>query len=551
MRTVAIRCGLAAGIVALTASALFAVDSISTDEELVKQAGATTDGPGLLDFFRKRTVDGGDADRIKKLIVDLGSEDFDVRESASARLAALGAHARPFLKTATNDPDVEVSRRAQECLQKIDQGSAAQTVAAAARLVAHRKPDKAVEVLLTYLPSAEDQMAAEEVRNTLAVLATKDGKPDPLLVAALTDKSPVKRAAAAHALCHAKVMDQLPAVRKLLQDPDLVVRARTGLALAALHEKEGIPVLIDLLGQVPENEGGLVEDLLYSAAGDKAPSVYAGQDEASHKKYREAWKAWWTEHGDKLDLAKVEEANKPQGNTLVVLLDKNKVVDLDAKNKPRLEIGDLEFPLDVQLLPGDHFLFAEHNGGRVTERDKKGEIVWEKKVDSPLAAQRLPNGNTFVCTRMQLLEFDKTGKEVFSYASPQGEQFMKAQKLRNGDYAYIGQLGNARFVRLTPQGREIVKFNVDVRTSGGRIDVTPKGNVLIPENGNNRVIECDPTGKIVWEVAVEQPIIAVRLPNGNTMVTSMSQNRAVEFDRTGKEVWEYKSDTRVTRALRR
>src|SRR5262249_6311297 len=143
------------------------------------------------------------------------------------------------------------------------------------------------------------------------------------------------------------------------------------------------------------------------------------------------------------------------------------------------------------------------------------------------------------------------GKEVFSYANPGGDQFMRATKLRNGDYAFVSQLNATRFVRLSPEGKELASFNVDVRTSGGRIDVTPKGNVLVPENGNNRVVEYDPQGKMVWQVHIEQPIAAVRLANGNTLVTSMSQNRAVEFDRAGKEVWEYKSDTRVTRAFRR
>ena len=223
MRMVYLRSGMACLLVALTASTVCAVDSVTADEELLKQAGTDTDGPGLLEFFRKRTVDGGDADRIKKLVTDLGSEDFETRESASAQLAALGGRAKALLREATGDPDVEVSRRAKDCLQKIDEGSGGQTVSAAARLVAHRKPDKAVEVLLNYLPSAEDEMVAEQVRQSLAALALKDGKPEPVLIAALTDKSAVKRAAAAVALCHAKVKDELPAIRKLLQDPNAVV----------------------------------------------------------------------------------------------------------------------------------------------------------------------------------------------------------------------------------------------------------------------------------------------------------------------------------------
>src|SRR5262249_9794254 len=161
---------------------------------------------------------------------------------------------------------------------------------------------------------------------------------------------------------------------------------------------------------------------------DKAPTVEPGKDDAGRKKYREAWKAWWNDHGSKMEVAKLEAASKMLGFTLVVLLDKGKVIDLDSTNKPRFELAGLDFPLDVQLLDDDRGLVAEHDGNRVSERSKKGEVVWEKKVDSPLAAQRLPGGNTFICSRTHLLEFDKDGKEVFSYANPGGDQFMRATK---------------------------------------------------------------------------------------------------------------------------
>ncbi len=80
----------------------------------------------------------------------------------------------------------------------------------------------------------------------------------------------------------------------------------------------------------------------------------------------------------------------------------------------------------------------------------------------------------------------------------------------------------------------------------------PNGHVLVPENGNNRVVEHDANGRVIWEVPIDQPIAALRLPNGNTLVTSMNTDiGAVEIDRTGKTVWQFKATTRVTRALRR
>lgn len=82
----------------------------------------------------------------------------------------------------------------------------------------------------------------------------------------------------------------------------------------------------------------------------------------------------------------------------------------------------------------------------------------------------------------------------------------------------------------------------------------PNGRVLVPHNGEGKVVEYDSRGKIVWEVPFAQPIAAMRLPNGNTLITSMDPDvGAIEVDRAGAEVWTYRdpSSTRVTRAIRR
>lgn len=521
------------------------------DERMLKDAHIATDGPGLIAFFKQRTVGAADENRIKTLVKQLGDDDFSKREDASQQLIAIGGRARAALRQAVNDPDVEVKRRAQDCLKKIDQGVGAAVIAAGVRTVARQRPAGIVEVLLNFLPAADDDMIAEEVRAALTALAVHEGKVDPVLVAALKDPVASKRAAAAVALCRANAPGQMPAVRQLLQDKNPVVQMRVALALAISREKDAVPVLIGLLPKLEAKERATVEDLLYRLADDKAPNLLLGDDEASRRRYTEAWLAWWKEAGPKLDPARLAEATRTLHYTMVVLLDLGRIVDLDERNQPRWQLDDLQFPLDAQMLPGDRVLVAEHNGGRVTERNKKNEVIWEKKIDGPLVAQRLPSGNTFIATRTHLLEVNKDGKEIFSYQRPGGELIMKAQKLRNGDIACVTQLGVTRFVRLDSTGKEIKSFGVDLRSSGGRIDVLANGHVLVPEMGNNRIVEYDGNGKIVWEAAVEQPIAAIRLNNGNTLVTSMNEHRAIELNRAGQEVWSYKTDTRVTRAFRR
>ena len=329
------------------------------------------------------------------------------------------------------------------------------------------------------------------------------------------------------------------------------------MALAACGEKDAIPVLIRLIDDIPLERNGLVLSLLDQLAAGKPPSAMPVADQAARRKYRQAWETWWNAHQDKIEPARLEQASRSLGFTLIVLLDLNTIEFLDRAKNVRWKIDNALMPLDVELLPGEErVLLAEHQANRVSERNLKGEIVWKKTVDEPLMAQRLANGNTFIATRTQLLEVDKNGKEVFSYSRPDGGNFMRATKLRDGDIACIVQIGGAlsRYVRLTPSGKgvkEVKTWGVQVRTSGGRIDVLPNGHVLVPEMTNNRVVEYDADGRGVWEAAVDEPIAAMRLPNGNTLVTLMRENRAVELNRDGKEVWQFKADTRVTRALRR
>jgi hypothetical protein len=527
------------GALALAAGAAAAdPDPAEGDAELLRSAGLGTDGPALVDYFKKRTVNDVDRARIGKLIRDFGSEDFETRDKASAALTAIGAPARAQLKEATKDADVEVARRAEACLETIDKIAGPRYLCAAARLLARRRTDDAAEVLLAFLPNAEDQSVADEVIGALKVVGFKDGRPDPALLKALADKNPARRGGAAEALWRGGRDDERKAVRKLLEDPDPAVRVRVALAMFDAREKESVPVLINLIAEAPRDSAWRVEDALYALAGDKAPSGSVTGDAAARKKYREAWDAWYKAHGKDVDLAKVEQSRKLQGFTLMAELNLTgnggRVVELDAAGKVRWQIENLKYPVDAQVLPGgDKVLVAEYNGRVVTERNLKGEVLWTKTVTGVLVgARRLPGGNTFIVTRTQLLEVDKDGKEVQAINR---NDIAAAVKLRDGDIGLLTTAG--RYVRLDPTGKELKGFNAgQVLSIGGHFEVLPSGRVIVPQYSQNRVVEFDPDGKQIWSADIQQPTSVQRLPNGNTLVASRYGRYVVELDRNGKEV---------------
>src|SRR5262249_40698163 len=174
---------------------------------------------------------------------------------------------------------------------------------AAARLLARRQPAGAAEALLGFLPFAANDSVAEEVRTALAAVALVKGEPDKALTAALADKWAVKRAAAAEALVRAGGAGQRAELRRLLRDPDLRVRLPVAQALAVASDREAVPALIDLLAELPADQGGPVEDLLQRLAGDQSPEAPRGGDAEARQAYRERWAGWWRQNGANADLS--------------------------------------------------------------------------------------------------------------------------------------------------------------------------------------------------------------------------------------------------------
>ena len=120
----------------------------------------------------------------------LGDDDFEAREAASEELSKSGVPAIALLRAAINakDADPEIVRRCDLALKIIEKVPTRSLAIAAARLLATQKEDGITEVLLNYLPLADDESVGDEIRNTLAALAVRDGKPDQTLEAALESK---------------------------------------------------------------------------------------------------------------------------------------------------------------------------------------------------------------------------------------------------------------------------------------------------------------------------------------------------------------------------
>jgi HEAT repeat protein/outer membrane protein assembly factor BamB len=513
-----------------------------------------TDGPTLLDEFRKRTLTAEAAARARELIRKLGDGSFTERERASDELVEMGRLVLPVLREAARDRDAEVARRAETVLQRVEKAPSDALPPSAARLVALRKPAGAAEVLLAYLPSAEGEDQAAEVLNALAAVAIRDGKLEPALVKALGDTLPRTRAAAAEVLCRAGGAEATAAVRKLLQDTDLSVRLRAAVGLTGAGDREAVPVLIDLVATLPREQSWQAQEFLIRLAGDGGPEIAGTDDEAGRKKARDAWAAWWKANAARTDLARLNGAPAVLGHTVVCLVEDNgngRVVELGRDGKVRWQVAGLQYPVDAWVVPGNRVLVGEYNGMKVTERDLTGKVIWER-ANLParvVNVQRLANGNTFIAVQNTLMEVDRSGKEVSAYRRPQ-QDIWAAYRSADGSTTFFTNGGQC--VRLDRAGKEVKSFPLGAGgnwTSG--IDVTAQGRILSANHNTNRVEEFAPDGKKVWEAAFANITTATRAANGNTIVCSYFGHTVAEIDRNGKVVWEHKDTLHPFRARRR
>ncbi|MFO0926732.1 MAG: HEAT repeat domain-containing protein [Gemmataceae bacterium] len=352
-----------------------------------------------------------------------------------------------------------------------------------------------------------------------------------------------------------KATEHLPAVRKLLRDPDQAVQLRAAQGLALLGDKEAVPVLIGLLRALPLELAWDVEDYLGRVAADKAPTEVVSADPASRATAADAWARWWKDSEKTTDLSRLDLTRRELGLSLVIenwnpALGKGRVLEVDAGGKTRWEIKDLQWPNDAQVLRGGNVLVVEQQN-RVTERDRTGKVVGlDRNFPSVFHVERLRDGSTFVACRNQLLLLDAKGNPTFTHAYNLNS-ILAARRFRDGGIAYVSYSGH--YVRLDRTGKQVKSTNMAwFNYSANGAEILPGDRVVLSDSRSNKVIEFNADGKIEWECPVMFPLVPTALPGGNLLVAGNSNQAVFEIDRKGKVVKEWKGlSYRPFRVVRR
>ena len=178
------------------------------------------------------------------------------------------------------------------------------------------------------------------------------------------------------------------------------------------------------------------------------------------------------------------------------------------------------------------------------------------RLDWPTDVERLSNGNTLITDAgywsgqgSEIIEVDHLGNIVWRYDT--GLRFAHSAKLMPNGNILITDTSNNRIIEVDRNGQLI--FSSDEWSGGSGIlsdgsklsypndaHFMPSGSFVITDRNNNRVVEADRKGKIIKQFKnLKHPHNGEFLPNGNLIFANSDANLVQEVDLTGKIVWSY------------
>jgi hypothetical protein len=210
----------------------------------------------------------------------------------------------------------------------------------------------------------------------------------------------------------------------------------------------------------------------------------------------------------------------------VLAQDNGKAAIIGTDGKVEWEVACSHNSHDIALLPNGNLLL--HTGSTiVTEMTPKKEVVWKYEA-KPKAGY-------------------KGRVEVHAF-----------QRLADGN-TLVAESGNRRIVEVDREGAIVKEIPLQVAKPDPHRDTRmvrklDSGNYLVCHEGDGCVREYDSTGKVVWEYKLDlggRPASpghgpeghgtavygAVRLANGNTVIAGGNNNRVLEVNKAGKVVW--------------
>jgi hypothetical protein len=222
----------------------------------------------------------------------------------------------------------------------------------------------------------------------------------------------------------------------------------------------------------------------------------------------------------KLKSATWVAADKMNGNLLVTDADGGQILELSGRNVIWTSKGPWRNPRSATYTSRGTILVADTGNKAVAEVDRTGKIVWSfsKAMSQPVYAQRLASGNTLITDAgyNRVMEVDPRGAYVWHY---------DGQGAASADPYAMQSFGVRQTVR---------RFDAPVTSPDPAVPTTDPADPTDPGNA----APPPPAGLYL-------PRMATRLTNGNTLIADSGNQRVLEVNSVGQIVWEIGNQGRV------
>jgi hypothetical protein len=431
----------------------------------------------------------------------LGSEKYEVREAASAKLLEMRLDALEAVERAAESEDAETRTRARALLARLTRMKEKRdaVLPAVLRTIVRNELKGLTRQLLKIAPEVAGEAAQENLRRALWTTVRADDAP--LLRNAIADGRALVKQAAILALPAAVGEEAREELLSLLSNDDAVVRLAAAQAAAPLARQEGLSALIGALEAEDLEVRMEAIRILAALTGERLGyAAYVSPDRRAPAVER--WKAWLAENAEAPLRQPLAERPLPMGRLLVCHFEPFGVTELDESGKSRLALTaeKIAAPCGCAITSEGWRVIGDWGANAIIAFDGRGAEIWRVSLPGmPNSLQQTPDGGWLT-----------------------------------------GLFDEKEIRRMKQDGETLWKATVAGKPSD--VQLLPNGNVLACLYTSRQVVELDREGKVVWQIeSVPPPESARRLASGNTLVTS-SLSKVLEYAPDGEVVWEYTTD---------
>jgi len=530
------------------------------DEIIIKKSGISTNPKDIQNWLQSRIPNVTNGTKASKLVIDLGNESFEVREQASRELLKLNNLAIFELKKATKSKDIEVAKRASDCLEQISPHESIALKTAIIRLLGKSNPELVFEYFIKIADTPElDLLTSEALLDAFSITI----KSNPTLLQKLEDFSLTKDIKSRILIARVLAIGNPNGIafRKLSTDDQAIVKANALLALLQEKDKKAIGLLITLLPELKTNQFMPIAGLLNELIQDQASEKELGKEKPSAVELQKLFASAWNGKNASTNLNTYTFNQLQPKRILASLAEPNlsgKICSLNPDGSVSElfrtnSYADLACAINHTL-----FFLMERSRGHVIINNI-GEIY--ERSDPLISTFGLDTdglGTKFILNRKNLLVLDYTNKIIESIEV--NNDCLAGTRLINGDYAIVFKDKSLIILDGKNLKKEKTKISLGVieptRTIlGYQIQGTRSGSILIPEFGGKSVKEIDQTGKLIKTINLNistgtSPIYGATLTmnsNGNFLIGTRLGQTVTELNLEGKEIRNWALESKLHR----